>query len=156
MKLTLDDLGNIGEIIAGLGVVVSLFYVGFQIKQNTRASRASSVLATRQMSNEFHHILTRPGMAEIYIRGLSSYPDLEEGDRARFQSLMNTQFSYYESLYFNQLDVENRELTRRRRMPKYVVSPSSTWWKQMGSLHRPEFVEWLNNLANNNETADAT
>ena len=32
---TLDDLGNVGEFIAALGVVISLLYLAFQIRQNT-------------------------------------------------------------------------------------------------------------------------
>ena len=74
--MSLDDLGNIGEVVAAIGVVISLFYVGYQIRQNTRASRASSILAARQMANEFHHLLSQPEMTDIYIKGLSEYPTM--------------------------------------------------------------------------------
>ena len=40
--MTLSDLGSIGELIGGVAVVVSLIYVALQIRQNTRAIRASS------------------------------------------------------------------------------------------------------------------
>ena len=33
--MTLDDLGNLGEFVAAIGVVVSLIYLGRQIRQNT-------------------------------------------------------------------------------------------------------------------------
>ena len=36
--MTLQDLGNLGEILGAVAVVVSLFYVGSQIRQNTAES----------------------------------------------------------------------------------------------------------------------
>ena len=41
--MTLQDLGNIGEFVAAFGVIASLIYVGFQVRQNTIAWPASSV-----------------------------------------------------------------------------------------------------------------
>lgn len=38
--MTLQDIGNIGEFIAAFGVIASLIYIGFQVRQNTRAMRA--------------------------------------------------------------------------------------------------------------------
>jgi hypothetical protein len=40
--MSLEDLGNIGEFVAAVAVVVSLVYVAVQIRQNTRSVRASS------------------------------------------------------------------------------------------------------------------
>jgi hypothetical protein len=40
--MDIQDLANIGEAVGGLGVVISLLYLAFQIRQNTRAVRSSS------------------------------------------------------------------------------------------------------------------
>ena len=34
--MTLEDLGNLGEFVGAIGVVVSLVYLALQIRQNTR------------------------------------------------------------------------------------------------------------------------
>jgi hypothetical protein len=39
--MSLEDLGNVGEFVAAVAVVVSLIYLAFQIRQNTRWLRAS-------------------------------------------------------------------------------------------------------------------
>ena len=143
-------LGNYGEFVGALGVIVSLFYVGHQIRQNTRATRASSVLATRQMAIEFHHMVTRPDMAEIYTRGLADYPNLAEEDRVRFQSLMNTLFNYNEALYYDRVDVARKELTKQEaaNVRYHLRQPGvRRYWNQMGTLHGPEFVRWVNKVA---------
>ena len=38
----LDALGNIGDFLGGIGVVVTLLYLASQIRQNTRSLRASA------------------------------------------------------------------------------------------------------------------
>ena len=40
--MTLQDLGNIGEFIGAIAVVISLVYLAAQIRQNTRALHSSS------------------------------------------------------------------------------------------------------------------
>ena len=42
--MTLEDLGNLGEFFAALGVLVTLVYLAIQIRQNTHAMRASTFL----------------------------------------------------------------------------------------------------------------
>ena len=39
--MTLQDLGNIGEFIAAIGVIASLIYLAVQIRQNTRTLRGT-------------------------------------------------------------------------------------------------------------------
>jgi hypothetical protein len=39
----LDELGNIGDFVGDLGVVVPLVYLAFQIRQNTAATRVETV-----------------------------------------------------------------------------------------------------------------
>ena len=45
--MTLEDLGNIGEFVAAIAVVVSLVYLAFQIRQGSRqiVQNTNSVLA---------------------------------------------------------------------------------------------------------------
>ena len=40
--MTLQDLGNLGEFIGAIAVVISLVYLAAQIRQNTRALHGSS------------------------------------------------------------------------------------------------------------------
>ena len=43
--MTLEDLGNIGEFVAAIAVVVSLLYLAIQIRQNTKTVRTSTYQA---------------------------------------------------------------------------------------------------------------
>jgi hypothetical protein len=39
----IENLGNIGDFIGGVGVVITLIYLATQIRQNTRSLRLSSL-----------------------------------------------------------------------------------------------------------------
>lgn len=41
--MTILELGALGELVAALGVIASLVYVGFQIRQNTRATNGTAI-----------------------------------------------------------------------------------------------------------------
>ena len=40
--MTWDAVGAIAELLGALGVIASFFYIGFQIRSNTRSVRAAS------------------------------------------------------------------------------------------------------------------
>ena len=40
--MSIQELGNLGELAGGVAVVVSLLYVALQIRQNTQTIRASN------------------------------------------------------------------------------------------------------------------
>jgi len=41
--MTLSDWANIGQVIAAVAVVVSLIFVGLQVRQNTKSSQAATL-----------------------------------------------------------------------------------------------------------------
>jgi len=43
-----SQLASLGELFGGVGVIVSLFYVAYQIKQNTRALRGTTAQAAEE------------------------------------------------------------------------------------------------------------
>ena len=48
--MTIQDWGAVGEIIGGIAIIISLIYVGLQIRQNTKATK----VATSQAFIDIH------------------------------------------------------------------------------------------------------
>lgn len=69
---TLEIISNIGEIIAAILVVISLIYVGLQVRQNTHTLKVTTAQAqmegTKNGSNNF---VQSPSLAPIWAKGLS-------------------------------------------------------------------------------------
>ena len=98
--MTIQEWGALGEIIGGIAVVISLIYVGLQVRQNSNSVRASSQVAIRLLSTDITTQLAAPEMARIYVTGLDESSNLPVEDRVRFHSLMLSLFGVYEAFFF--------------------------------------------------------
>ena len=89
--MTLQDLGSIGEMVGGLGVVLSLIYVAYQVRQNSRQieqnSRhleASMYLASGEGFSRWWSLLVEDAeAADLWRRGIEG-SDLNRVEKTRF------------------------------------------------------------------------
>jgi len=69
--MTLLEWGALGELIGGIAIIVSLIYVGLQIKQNTDTLKLSTIHNTME---DFADLYLFPAenseFADIFFRGL--------------------------------------------------------------------------------------
>jgi hypothetical protein len=83
--MTLNDLANLGQIIGALAVVISLFYVAHQIRQNTNAVRSAIAQAVHEHFAKWYHLMAADDeLAQIVARGLRDHAPLPEKERVRF------------------------------------------------------------------------
>ena len=86
--MTLEDLGNLGEFVGALGVVVSLVYLAIQIRQNTSAVRTSTFHeAIRDQSNGIDQLNSDPELNRIWYDGLHHFEALPEDEQRRFATI---------------------------------------------------------------------
>lgn len=82
---SLRDLGNIGELVSAVGVIVSLVYLAVRIQQNTRTVRAAAFQQVVDSLADFTSSLSRDReMIEIVIKGNADFDSLDEIERTRF------------------------------------------------------------------------
>jgi hypothetical protein len=95
--MTLQDLGSLGELVGAIAVVVSLVYLAFQIRQNTRqidhntqAARASafdSSIAHTMVARQA--IFENADVARIYHEGSIDPDSLTEQERLRYRLIVH-------------------------------------------------------------------
>jgi hypothetical protein len=100
--MSLEDLGNIGEFLAAIGVIVSLIYLAMQIRQNTRSVRASTFHESSSRAGDLMRaIAEQKELARILHTGLGAPDQIEDDvDRLRFGMLLSAVFRGYEDLFF--------------------------------------------------------
>ncbi len=104
--MSLEDLGNIGEFLGGLAVLVTLVYLALQIRQNTRQlerTAAISKAATYQNLTTLivegnARISTNREFAELRLKGRQALANLDEVDQNRFLLSMSSMFRIMENL----------------------------------------------------------
>ena len=102
--MSLQDWGALGELIGGVAIIVSLLYVGLQIKQGTDATYAA---ANQSFSAQFADMIlqiSKSELRDIFWRGITGLKNLQGSENAAFMVLMAPIFRTYETFYFERTE----------------------------------------------------
>jgi len=102
--MTLQDWGALGELIGGVAIIVSLIYVGLQIRQSAHATRAATSQAFTDQYVNVVLPLFDPGLSGIYYRGLRGLHNLQEGEKITYIAWIAAILRLFESFYFQERD----------------------------------------------------
>ena len=136
-----DAIGAIAEMLAAAGVIISLIFVGLQVRKSTAESRAATKQATTD--TEIVMVSTFANHAEVWHKAVSGVP-LEKGAETRlgillFNLLMidyENRFHQHKAGYFDDRSWDNRVQTFRHM------------------LELPIFDEWRHSLGGQSRSAD--
>ncbi len=93
----LEALGNIGDFLGGIAVIATIGYLALQVRQNTAAIRVSSRQQIVESFRSFNRpFISDPSIPGLFVQGLTSYPNLEQPDRARFGALITDQILHFQ------------------------------------------------------------
>ncbi len=145
--MTLESLGNLGEFLGGLAVVVSLVYLAFQIRQNTRAARSATHQAWVTASAATNMLLPQSReFTRIYRTGSQDPAKLDPEELTQFNTYMIQAFNGMEALYFQFLNgaVDAIYWDTKVRNLRVVMAPPGvrSWWERYSeNFFDPRFRE---------------
>ena len=86
-----DAIGAVGEIVGALAVVLSLFYVGRQVRESSKAVKGQTYQSLVEFSGQIlSNVVNDPSYGEISRRVFANQ-ELDENQQHRYQS----QFSMF-------------------------------------------------------------
>ncbi len=143
-----DAIGAISELVAATGVIASLFYLGPQIRQNTRSLRASSYDAVvTSVSNLAVSVGCNAPAADVFVRGQSDLQALSPIEQRQFALLLVGVFRAYENIFyqFNQNMIDEVVWAGwKHRITRYFWQPGvQAWWPSWRDDCHPDFREFL-------------
>jgi hypothetical protein len=99
--LTFEDLGNLGDFVGGLGVVVTLIYLATQIRHNTESVRGAAELDAARMRMEWHNVAaSHPELADLWERCFRDPSTVTPQEMAQFLWYISAYFHLLEGLWF--------------------------------------------------------
>jgi hypothetical protein len=99
--MSLEDLGNIGEFVAAIAVIVTLGYLAVQIRQNTAAMHMSAAEKALDNTASFNRFLASDEqLGELWYRALEAPESLSEGEHLRFMNMASSLFRREEFVFF--------------------------------------------------------
>ena len=128
-------LGSIGEFVGGILVVVSLLYLGIQLRQNTRALRAETHQQWVQMNSAQNLLFPQnPEFATIYLKGCKNPEQLTQVERLQFDGLVLNVMNTLEALFFQAHQGAIDDEFLRGREPTleglFVIRGVADWWER--------------------------
>ena len=141
----LEDLGNIGDFLGGIGVVVTLAYLAVQIRKNTRSVRSAALDSISTSISEFmDKVAQDPALTKLWFDGLSGTIELSETDNRRFNLLLISLIRRWENAFHqSQAGVLESASWSGVRTALTVVfsSPGAqAWWERSRGLLSADFV----------------
>ena len=144
-RLKLSDLAQVAEIVAALGVIASLIYVGAELKANTAMVRAATVHAITTSSRD---VLVDVALDEDFARirqmGEADRSSLTEAEAFRFFQFSRQNWLYFQSVWIqHNLDVvDDRAWESYRRIFCGIISRPGNReeWPEHRPALDPDFV----------------
>jgi hypothetical protein len=124
----------IAELLSAGGVIISLVYVGFQVRQNTKMMHSASIDATIGASNYVREqIVTNADVAEIYNKGNRNPDELTDEETVRYRILIHsilwTSWNSYAQTELTGLDRSVFE-AQKPFIKRVVSTPGGRWFWQ--------------------------
>lgn len=137
----LEALGNLGDFIGGIAVVVTLVYLAIQVRQNTSALRTASWQAVVASYRENNRLRTHPPTALAWAKGLTGFPDLAFEDRNLFATVMVEEALCFQGAFALRKSGQLEDSTYQSYLDWFasvVATPGGRlWWESVG---QPVFV----------------
>jgi len=148
-----DAISGIAEMIGAAGVIGSLLYVGFQIRQNTIAAQRTNARHTHTDHASALHAILDEKVSEIVLRGIDDLDTLTPHERYRFDLAVTSWLEAVEQAFADYRREEFPEdLIRpfRNRIAGVIGSPGGRkWWAQRGEWFGDNFRKEVDFLLEN-------
>jgi len=145
--VTIEDLGNLGDLIAAIAVLITLAYLIFQIRQHTASLRTKSRQDLSAGYRAHNERLLMPDVSEAYSLGLRDFPEMPPDQKRTFTHTINdhalflqTAFALYES---GELGIENYSPYVTWLACHLVTPGGSRWWHETRQFYNEALVENL-------------
>jgi len=103
--MDLDTLAKLSEFVGGIFVVISLVYLAYQIRQNTRSLRAENYARLLdRMSNVQSRLSLDPELNHMFMVGAEDPGRLSPAERIRFSWALYELFGNGEFMYHQARD----------------------------------------------------
>ena len=152
--MNLEAVYYITQIVAAGAVIVSLFYVSYEVRLNTKAVKLSTYQSVVNSSKDIlQSLYTNQETATFYHRCLFDNTELSGPEKLRWHAVMITVYRHWDNLlYQNRKGLLDNEmwLSYDRTMTHYLgYTAWVNWFTTNGQFFSPELQQLLNDKIKN-------
>lgn len=146
--MTIAELGNLGEFVSSIAVLISLIYLAIQVKSSTEAARMSTYQSVVSDFGALNRSMaSTPDLSILFVNAMEDFGKLSADEKARVSQLFFVAFHYFENMYYqNQKGYLEDDvwLGWKRLMLTYHSRPGfQSWWALRHEVYSQSFVDFL-------------
>lgn len=149
--MTLSDLASIGGLISGLAVLGSLIYLGLQIRQNTKHSRALIQQGRAARNTEFNLRLAEFDFSDGIEKCFAGDPDVSARDLRRYLLLTRANVLSFEDSFLQHAEglMEGQAFEHFERTVQTAMNGHGfrAAWRLMRPTFGSDFGMYMDKLA---------
>ena len=146
--MPLDQLANVAEIVAAALVIVSLWFVVVQLRQNTHALRSATAESVSGFYTEaFLRLAEQESLMQVWVQGGYEPAKLKGIDRGKFIAIWNATMWNWQNLYHQQ---RHRAIepgiwqSHMRLLGSLTSSPGfKVFWAERKAIFSDEFQNFV-------------
>jgi hypothetical protein len=152
----LDALGNIGDFVGGIAVIITLIYLAVQIRQNTRSTRLAS-MQSAMLAAQNVGILPAQNreLARVVRVGLTTPEELDDDEFQQFRYFLMSMLRVHEDMFVqHRAGVVDDEtwLARASSLRTIFSMPGGRRVWDSSSAYRADFRAWLESQLDQEDT----
>ena len=142
-------LSAMADILASIGVIISLVYLAVQVKQSAAVIKlAGFEKMFDKLTDQTSLIVENEDVASIYLRGQESYNSLSETEQIRFHMYMSGMMQSLNIIFTQStrdlIDPVVFKHTADIYFEKVLTPPGvREWWSTWKTWYQPEFVTYV-------------
>jgi hypothetical protein len=149
--LNLETLGNLGEFVSGIVVIISLIYLAMQVRHNTRSIRTENYARALERVSALQSRLSQDGdFCALFNRALADPSDLSPDERIQFTWCLYELFGGQEFLFHqSQAGTVPEEVWERwsDTMAWWLTFPGvQSWWLSRPTPFSASFTSYIDAL----------
>jgi hypothetical protein len=150
--------GVLAEVVGALAVVVTLGYLAVQIRQNTKAIKATSHHAVTDSFNALNvSVFQDPEVGRLWRLGHSGYSNLTEDEQVSFSFMMLAYIRIFETLYYqrNLGTMEEQLFLAEEKSAEWMIAQPGfrEWWSSNPISFSAEFRSYMNDMVRKSHAA---
>jgi hypothetical protein len=155
--MTLTDYSAVADLLAAFGVIVSLLYVGYQVKETRKAVRAATAQARTDLGVQLISARWTSNIADLLMTSVDDPESLSKADKFKLKGFFTAHVRHCMNMFYQQQEGLLDEFWSHgvARVTVYWIRNYPFMvdeWKSIQKSLPPEFVKFINDELEENPT----
>ncbi len=100
-KLSLQDFANVSQIVQALLVILSLFFIWYQLREGVRLAKAENTRSLVEYSSSFNaSIIQNADLTSLWYSYGKNFGPKDIVPRLRYRDMLVTWLTFHENIYY--------------------------------------------------------